>query len=227
MAVELIPPVPVAGLFIGRVGLLPGESRGSAIAKAAVVGHCRIDTDGFAGDEHADMNAHGGPEKAVHLFPAEHLDALARAFPDARHLIPGGLGENISTRGLTEENVHIGDVFELGTARLQVAQPRTPCWKIDARCGVDGMAAHVAEHGISGWYFRVRTPGECTLADALVHVQRPPGSVSLARFHRGLHARRPALELLHRLAEAPGLAPDWMRKIRGRIDWLLANGDAQ
>jgi len=222
---ELIPPVALGGLFIGRVGLLPGESRGSAIAKRSLDGPCRIGRDGVEGDEHADPKAHGGPEKAVHLFPAEHLDALAREFPEARHLVPGGLGENISTRGLTEENVHIGDIFALGTARLQVAQPRTPCWKIDARCGIEGVAAHVAEHGLSGWYFRVLAGGECTLDDRLTHIERPAGSVSLARFQRGLRARRPALELLNRLAEAPGLSPDWVRKIRGRMEWLRDNGD--
>lgn len=225
MAVELNGAVTTLGLFVGRVGFLPGESRGSAIAKDALDGPCRIGPDGLAGDEHADPKAHGGAEKAVHLFPIEHYEALARAFPEARHLVPGGLGENISTRGLTEETVHIGDVFTLGTARLQVSQPRTPCWKIDARCGVEGIAAHVAEHGCSGWYFRVLAPGECRTGDSLAHVERPAGSISLARFQRGLRIQRPALELLDRFAAAPGLAPDWVRKIRGRIEWLIANGD--
>jgi MOSC domain-containing protein YiiM len=135
---ELIAPVVVSGIFAGRIGLLPGESRGSAIAKDVLAGPARIGSDGLEGDEHADPRAHGGAEKAVHLFPLEHYEALARAFPEARHLHPGGLGENLSTRGLTEDAVCIGDVFTLGGVRLQIAQPRTPCWKIDARCGVEG-----------------------------------------------------------------------------------------
>ena len=173
---ELIAPVIVGGLFTGRVGLLPGESRGSAIAKHALVAAVRIEIDGLVGDEHADPRAHGGPEKAVHLFPQEHHAALARAFPDARHLVPGGLGENLSTAGITEDTACIGDVFALGTVRLQIAQPRTPCWKIDARCGIEGVAAHVAEHGIAGWYFRVLQPGECAAGDALIHLERRPRS---------------------------------------------------
>ena len=225
MAMELMAPVIVGGIFTGRVGFLPGESRGSAIAKERLEGRCMIGSDGIAGDEHADPRAHGGPEKAVHLFPLEHYEALARAFPEARNLHPGGLGENLSTRGLTEAEAHIGDIFALGTARLQVAQPRTPCWKIDARCGVEGVAAHVAEHGIAGWYFRVLTPGECAAGDSLLHLERPTGAVSLARFNRGLRAQRPALELLDRLASAPGLAPDWVRKIRSRMEWLRQNGN--
>lgn len=221
---QLIPPVIVAGLFTGRVGMLPGESRGSAIAKKALAGRCVIGTEGLPGDEHADPRAHGGPEKAVHMFPIEHHEALARAFPEARHLEPGGLGENLSTRGITESEACIGDVFALGSARLQISQPRTPCWKIDARCGVEGVAAHVAEHGIAGWYFRVMNPGECTAGDALIHLERPAGAVSLARFNRSLRGQRPAPRLLDLLANAPGLAPEWASRIRERTDWLRRNG---
>ena len=223
---ELIAPVIVSGIFTGRVGFLPGESRGSAIAKEALAGHCIIGPGGIAGDEHADMRAHGDADKAVHLFPREHYDALARAFPEARHLVPGGLGDNLSTLGITEETAFIGDIFALGTARLQIAQPRTPCWKIDARCGVEGVAAHVAEHGIAGWYFRVLTPGGCAAGDALIHTERPSGAISLAYFHRSLRARRPALEILDRLANAPGLAAEWVGKIRDRMEWLQKNGDS-
>jgi len=225
--VALIAPVSVDGLFAGRVGLLHGESRGSAIAKQALAGPVRIGMEGLAGDEHADPRAHGGPEKAVHLFPQEHHEALALAFPEARHLHPCGLGENLSTRGLTEENSCIGDIFTLGTARLQVAQPRTPCWKIDARCGVEGVAAHMAQHGIAGWYFRVLVPGECRAGDALVHVERPPQAVTLARFNQTLAAHRPALAALDRMATAPGLAPEWVRRIRERMARLADHRDTR
>ena len=222
----LIAPVIVAGIFTGRIGFLPGESRGSAIAKEPLAGRCIIGGDGIAGDEHADPRVHGGQEKAVHLFPVEHYETLALAFPEARNLTPGGLGENLSTRGITENEAHIGDVFALGTTRLQIAEPRTPCWKIDARCGVEGVAAHVAEHGIAGWYFRVLAPGECAAGDALIHLERPPGAVSLAHFHQSQRAQRPDLAVLDRLADAPGLSPDWVRKIRSRIEWLQNNGGA-
>lgn len=217
-----MPPVIVDGLFVGRVGLLPGESRGSAIAKTALAGPVTIGPEGLAGDEHADTRAHGGSEKAVHLFPREHYAALAQAFPEARHLQPGGLGENVSSRGLTEENTCIGDVFGLGSARLQVAQPRTPCWKIDARCGVEGVAAHVAQYGIAGWYFRVLEAGECVAGDLLVHLDRPTGAVTLARFNRSMAEHRPSLAALDRMATAPGLAPEWTRRIRERMARLAA-----
>ena len=223
----MIAPVVVDGLFAGKIGFLPGESRGSAIAKQPLAGRVRIGSEGLEGDEHADPHAHGGPEKAVHLLPREHHAALARAFPDARHLAPGGLGENLSTSGITEEDACIGDVFALGTARLQIAQPRTPCWKIDARCGVEGVAAHVAEHGIAGWYFRVLAPGECAAGETLIHLERPPGAVGLAHFNRTLRDHRPALAALQRMATAPGLAPEWTRRIRDRMARLAGYGDAR
>lgn len=222
---ELIAPVIVAGLFSGRVGLLRGESRGSAIAKQALDGRVRIGSEGLAGDEHADPRAHGGPEKAVHLFPSEHHAALARVFPAAHNLVPGGLGENLSTTGITEADACIGDVFALGAVRLQISQPRTPCWKIDARCGVEGVAAHVALHGIAGWYFRVLAPGECAAGDALTHLERPPGAVSLERFNRILREHRPALAALERMATASGLAPEWVRRIRERMARLAGYGE--
>ena len=227
MAVELIAPVIVSGIFTGRVGLLPGESRGSAIAKEPLAGPCCIGSEGIAGDEHADPRAHGGAEKAVHLFPREHYEALAGAFPEARKLHPGGLGENLSTRGITEDTVCIGDIFALGTARLQIAQPRTSCWKIDARCGVEGVAAHIAEQGIAGWYFRVLTPGQCLPGDSLIHLERPAGAIGLGEFNRRQRDQRPSLQALDRLATAPGLSPDWIRKIRGRMDWLENNGGSR
>jgi MOSC domain-containing protein YiiM len=119
----------------------------------------------------------------------------------------------------------IGDVFTLGSVRLQIAQPRTPCWKIDARCGVEGVAAHVAEHGLAGWYFRVLS-GRMRGGRCPVHVERLPGAVSLARFNHSLREARPSLQLLDLLASAPGLTPDWVRKIRSRMEWLQNNKDA-
>jgi fructokinase len=130
-------------------------------------GRCAcIEIDGLAGDEHADPRAHGGPKRPCTCFPQEHHAALAARL--SRRAPPGSRRPRREPvdRGITEDTACIGDVFALGTVRLQIAQPRTPCWKIDARCGVEGVAAHVAEHGIAGWYFRVLQPGECVAGDA-------------------------------------------------------------
>jgi MOSC domain-containing protein YiiM len=217
---NLLPACDVAAVFVGAVAVLAGDSRTSAIVKGAVSGAVQLTAAGLAGDTHADLQAHGGPDKALHLFPAEHYARLLAAFPTAQHLQPGGLGENITTRGLSEDTVCIGDIFALGTARIQVTQPRTPCWKIDRRTGCEGIAAYIAEHGCTGWHYRVLAPGAISAGDRLAHLERPAGSVPLARFWRTVRTPRPLPAALSQLAAAPGLSPEWVRKLHERIERL-------
>ncbi|MCF8150777.1 MAG: MOSC domain-containing protein [Sulfuritalea sp.] len=216
-------PTVVDGVFVGQIARLAGDSRSSAIAKTAVSGPRRLTTEGLEGDTQADRRAHGGSGKALHHFPAEHYARLAALFPEARHLYPGGLGENLSSRGLTEENVCIGDVFRLGGARIQVSQPRTPCWKIDQRTACEGVAAHIGEHGLAGWYCRVLQVGEVAAGDWLEHVERPTDAVSLAEFWRVIRSQRPPIDALCRLAYADGLDDAWTAKIMQRVEWLRDN----
>lgn len=222
----LIPPLELKGVFAGKVAQLADDSRSSAIAKQAQAGRCQVGPEGLLIDEQADRRVHGGIEKALHQFPVEHYARLAAEFPAARHMVRGGLGENLSTDELNEETVCIGDIFTLGTVRIQISQPRTPCWKIDTHCGVEGMTAFIAQHGISGWYYRVLIPGEFGIGDILTHSERPDGAINLAYFSRTLREQRPALQRLDQMATAPGLNPAWTRKIRDRMDWLTQHGDA-
>lgn len=215
--------VTVDGLFVGQVAQLAGDSRSSAIAKTAVSVRCLLTADGLAGDSQADRRAHGGGGKALHHYPAEHYARLAAAFPAAQHLAPGGLGENISTHGLTESDVCIGDVFRLGAARIQVSQPRTPCWKIDHRAACEGVATFIAEQGMAGWYYRVLEAGELAAGDWLEHLERPTDAISLAEFWRVIGAPRPSIDALCRLARAAGLEPQWAAKLAQRAAWLGNN----
>jgi MOSC domain-containing protein YiiM len=223
----LIARVLADGLFAGQVVQLAGDSRSSAIAKTAVSGRRLLTDEGLAGDAQADRRVHGGDGKALHHFPAEHYARLAAAFPDGQHLTPGGLGENLSTRGLTEKEVCIGDVFRLGQARIQVSQPRTPCWKIDHRTASDGVSAFIAEHGLAGWYYRVLAPGEIAAGDWLEHLERPAGAVTLAEFWRVVRAPRPSIAELCRLAGAAGLDAQWTGKLMQRAEWLRNNGSSE
>ena len=134
-----------ASLFIGDISALPGSGRPTGIFKHPVTTAVHLGSAGFAGDQQADRQVHGGPEKAVHLYPARHYERLAKAFPAvAGQLQAGSLGENISSPTLDETQVHIGQLFQLGEATLQVCQPRNPCWKIDERFASEGMAAFIA-----------------------------------------------------------------------------------
>jgi MOSC domain-containing protein YiiM len=213
-------------LFIGSIAPLPGNGRPSGIFKLPVDTPLHLGSAGFAGDQQADRSVHGGPEKAVHLYPARHYARLARAFPEIAGLLkPGSLGENISSPTLDESQVRIGDVFGLGNARIQVCQPRNPCWKIDARFGEAGVAAFIAEHRLTGWYFRVLEPGNVNPDATLELVAPATGASSLAEAMDLWHSHRPIPQSLRALAALPGIASNWQRKIVERAAWLENNPD--
>lgn len=209
-------------LYVGQVRPLPESGRPSGIYKAPVSGPIWLDKLGFSGDEQADLRVHGGPEKAVHLYPRAHYAQLAAHFPSAADaLINGSLGENISA-DLTEAEVRVGDIWQLGDARLQVCQPRNPCWKIDERFACDGMAAFIAEHRLNGWYWRVLTPGQVAPDDLLVLESIAPGP-SLAEALQCWQEHRPDPAILDTIAAAPGIASGWRQKLLARTDWLRQN----
>lgn len=213
-------------LFIGSVSALPNSGRPTAIFKQAVCGPLELGPEGFIGDEQADRRVHGGPEKAVHLYPAAHYAKLAARFPDAAaQLIPGSLGENISSANLDEHSVRIGDIYRLGSARLQVCQPRNPCWKIDDRFDSDGMAAFIAEEALTGWYWRVSQPGMVSPGDTLDLDQAAIDAPTLAAAMALWRVHRPAPSDLEQLAATPGIASGWQRKILERAAWLRQQAD--
>lgn len=212
---ELTHGLPVR-LFAGSLRPLPESGRPTGIYKSPVSGPVTIGPTGFADDQQADHRVHGGPEKAVHLYPLPHYQRLAERFPDlAATLVAGSLGENISAP-LTESEVHIGDIFALGSARLQLCQPRNPCWKIDERFGQEGMALFIAEQGIAGWYFRVLNPGSAAPGDTLSLVERPAGSYPLGDALTCLRQHRPDPAALETIAQATGINPAWRDNILDR-----------
>ena len=213
-------------LFIGGIRPLPESGRPTGIYKQAANGPLELGPEGFVGDQQADRRVHGGPDKAVHLYPAAHYARLAERFPAAAsHLRIGSMGENMSTADLVEGDVRIGDIWRVGSARLQLCQPRNPCWKIDERFGCDGMAQFIAEQRITGWYWRVVTPGAVCPGDTLALEESAPLACTLAEAMLLWQAHRPPLADLERLAASPGIADNWRQKIANRIDWLRKNTD--
>lgn len=216
----------ITGLYTGAAKPMPGDGRSTAIFKQPVHARVHLGPEGLDGDVQADRRVHGGPEKALHHFPADNYARLARAVPDlADSFVPGAIGENISTQGYTETEVCIGDIYACGSARIQLCQPRTPCWKIDARFDVEGLAKAIQVAGMSGWYYRVLEEGEIAAGDEWSLLERNPEPFSLSHFWHLAHTQRPDLDELMRLATTPGLAPQWQQRIRDRHAWLLENGD--
>jgi MOSC domain-containing protein YiiM len=214
----------IEGVYIGGITVLEPEGQPTGIYKTPSAGPLRLTFTGLVGDVQADRRVHGGPEKALHHYAAENYARLAAAFPEcAAALLPGSIGENISTHGWQEDSVCIGDIFRIGTALVQVSQPRSPCWKINHKFGVADMSRFVADHGVTGWYYRVMEDGDVGVGDDFVLQERQAPEVTLARLWQANIAHRPALDELAELTAAPGLTPGWVQKLGERRDWLQRN----
>jgi MOSC domain-containing protein YiiM len=208
-------------LFAGGLSYLEPEGQRTGIYKQKVSGPVRVVSQGIVGDEHGDRRVHGGPEKAIHHYAAENYALLARAFPaSAPALLPGSLGENISAHHLTERNVHVGDVFRVGSSVLQVSQPRTPCWKINHRFDAERMSMFVAQERITGWYYRVIEAGHIQAGDRMELDDRQTDRFSIDEFWQVQLSHRPCIEDVLKLIAIPGLAQEWKRRLTERVMWL-------
>ncbi|MFA7269124.1 MAG: MOSC domain-containing protein [Sterolibacterium sp.] len=204
-------------IFIGDIRLLPSDSKPTGIFKSKLQMPAWLGCDGIAGDAQADRRVHGGPEKAVHQYPAAHYPRLAEVFPEAGSLlVPGSIGENLSMPGWDETNVCIGDTFRLGDAVIQISQPRTPCWKIDSRYGVEGMARFIEAEGLTGWYFRVIEAGIVGPGSEFSLIERLSAEATVSGLLALWRKQRPAPEELECFAETPALSPNWVNKLRDR-----------
>ncbi|MBB3224980.1 MOSC domain-containing protein [Pseudoduganella umbonata] len=222
--------IPLAALFTGPARPLSRTGHpnvASGIVKSARPGPVRLSLTGLEGDEQGDRAYHGGLEKAVHHYAGEHYAMWAARWPDSPvPLVPGAFGENVATFGMTEANVHIGDVFRLGSALLQVSQGRQPCWKLNRRFGRDDAAAAMQGSGRTGWYYRVLEEGVIARGNRFELAERPCPAWPLERLVRALFPRLVptglAIEDLRgewalAAALAP-LSPNWRAAFAKRLD---------
>jgi len=142
------------------------------------------------GDRQADLTVHGGPYKAVYAYPAEHYPYWRERLPDM-DVQWAAFGENLTTTGLLEETVDVGDRFRVGSALLMAVQPRTPCYKLGIRFGRADMVRLFQHSGRSGIYFAVEEEGEVAAGDPIVLLERAVDSLSIADIVR-LYAVRSA-----------------------------------
>lgn len=207
-------------IFTGKSQFLPG-GHASGIFKHPVDGAVELTREGIVGDVQADRRFHGGAEKAVHHYAAENYAVLREYFPEIEDaFVPGSIGENISTFGWDEATVSIGDVFAIGACKVQVSQPRSPCWKINARYGMEDISRLVEERGIAGWYYRVLQTGMIAAGDEFALLERNADPVSLQEFWRVFLQPRPEPAQLQRIGSTLGLNEDMRARIAERLDWL-------
>ena len=222
-----VPPAPTAqaGRVLGWVDAVlrgravpytrPGTCSG--INKQVVAGPVAVGALGLAGDEQGDTRAHGGPDKAVHHYAFEHYvpwRAELGALPVLSQ--PGAFGENLSTHGVTESNLCLGDRVRIGSVLLEVSQSRQPCWRLNDRFGLPDMARRVQQTSRTGWYYRVLEPGTLQAGDALLLVARPWGEWPLSRLIDVLYHQPLDAGVLQAMSALP-LTPSWRRLVDARL----------
>lgn len=175
----------IASVQTGRIAPLGPKGVPSGFVKRVVNGPVRVEMLGLAGDEQADLRVHGGFDKAVYGYALANYAAWLREVPQhAALLVPGGLGENLTIDGLDEAAVCIGDIVRVGTATLQVTQPRQPCFKFGLRFNDPLMPRAMVKNGLCGWYYRVIEAGAVSAGDTLELQERPNPDWSIAQVHR-------------------------------------------
>lgn len=189
----------------------------SGIFKSPISERLRLERLHLPGDAQADLKHHGGKDKAVCCYPAEHYAdwRLALGFTDEQFSF-GAFGENFTLRGMTEDTVCIGDIYSLGTARVQISQPRMPCYKLGRRWELPHLPHAVKDSGRTGYYLRVLEAGEVGPGDLLTLQERPLPDWTIARVNDAMYVRKDDAELAYTLGRLPLLAEAWRSPFRRR-----------
>jgi len=156
-----------------------GQIVQTSIVKEPVAGRVRVDRLNIEGDRQSDLTVHGGVGKAVYVYPSEHYEFWRKELPDS-DLPWGAFGENLTTAGLSEDDVHIGDRFAIGSAEFVVTQPRMPCFKLTIRFGRADMIKRFYRSGRSGFYFAVAKEGEIGAGDEISLLNRDADAITIA-----------------------------------------------
>ncbi len=212
--------VRLVSLNVGRpVRVDAAEPWTSGIYKSPVEGRVRLASENLAGDGQADLKVHGGPDKAVCVYSVHHYPAWREELGVAESG-PGWFGENFSVEGQTETQVAIGDTFKIGTAVVQISQPRAPCWKLGRRWNRLDMPKLVVHSGRTGWYLRVIETGHIESGDVLIVVDRPYPHLTIDAVNAAAYSRGGAthMDAARELANCPALAEAWREEFRDLVE---------
>jgi MOSC domain-containing protein YiiM len=199
-----------------RLVAYKGETISTGIFKQPIDGQVPLRTLNLDGDRQADLSVHGGPFKAVYGYPAEH-------YPFWRHELPGvdfpwGMfGENFTTEGLSETELHIGDRLQIGSAIVMVRQPRTPCYKLAAKFQRDDMIERFLISGRSGFYFSVEKEGVVAAGGPFEFLSHVRDAISIDEMNRVISKDRYNRALLEKAIATPALPEDWREHFSERL----------
>jgi MOSC domain-containing protein YiiM len=205
-----------------REVLSKGKTVTTGIFKEPVAGRIMLRTLNLDGDRQADLSVHGGPSKAVYAYPSEHYAYWRRELPGMP--LPWGMfGENLTTDGLMEERVNIGDRFRIGSAELMVTEPRLPCYKLGVKFGREDIVKRFLRSGRTGFYFSVLREGGVGAGDEIELIGRDQNDVTIPDITR-LYVNRnysgTDLETLHRATRLEALPESWRSYFLEKVEML-------
>ncbi len=202
-----------------------GATFETGIFKEPVVGRIMLRETNLDGDRQADLTVHGGVNKAVYGYPAEHYDYWHKQLP--KHELPwGAFGENFTTEGLLESQICVADKYRVGSAVLAVTTPRLPCFKLVAKFRRDDMIERFLRSGRSGYYFSVVEEGEVGAGDELKLLERQDPTLTIAEIADLYVSASPDLEVLERALQVRALPESWRERFAARLAAATGKGRA-
>jgi len=196
-----------------------GRTVTTGIFKEPVEGRVIVRRLNLDGDQQADLSVHGGLDKAVYGYPAEHYEYWRNELPGMK--LPWGMfGENLTTEGLLEDLVNIGDRFRIGSSVLMATQPRMPCYKLQVKFGRDDIVKRFLRSGRPGFYFSVLTEGEVSAGDEIELISRDANNVTITDITRLYVSERDNLDLLYRAVQVNALPETWRDHFQHQIEKL-------
>jgi MOSC domain-containing protein YiiM len=194
-----------------------GKTINTGIFKRPVSGPLQLRTLNLDGDRQADLSVHGGPHKAVYGYPSEHYSFWRKELPGVD--LPWGMfGENFTTSGLAENELHVGDRFQIGSSIVMVRQPRTPCYKLAAKFQRDDMLERFLLSGRSGFYFSVEQEGSVAEEDDFQLLKRNQEGITISEMNRLFVREKYNQELLRKAVHTAALPDDWREYFAERLE---------
>jgi MOSC domain-containing protein YiiM len=196
-----------------------GQAVTTGIFKSPVEGPVALRRHNLAGDQQADLSVHGGPTKAVYVYPTQHYAFWRTELPDVEFGW-GHFGENFSVESLDERSIFIGDEYRVGTARVVVTEPRMPCFKLGIRFDMADMPKRFLQSGRSGFYFGVVEEGEVQAGDALEQLSTHPDGLTIADVTDLYTTEKGNVALLRKAIGATALPDSWKGYFANRLERL-------
>jgi MOSC domain-containing protein YiiM len=199
-----------------RVVMSNGDPVSTGIFKEPVAGRLMLRTLNLDGDRQADLSVHGGPSKAVYVYPSEHYDYWQRELPDME--LPWGMfGENFTTAGLFESALNIGDKFRVGSAVVAVTEPRMPCYKLAIKFGRPDIVKRFLASERTGFYFAVVREGDVGAGDRIEPMEPNEHSLKIRDVTRLYTREKHNTELLRRAIDVDALPESWRSYFQHRL----------